>query len=270
MVNYQFPKDEELIENLPKATKNVSIKENTLSIIGLTGNKEEEDLARTLIVSMKGLKKRDWFSQPHIYHCPPVVLGNQVGFLVLLEKSILVRWNGNSSQNDLTITYVDEIPKCQTITSHFGMGIVTIQNFFQIRTPKKVNLMLIHPTNYATNRYICMGAYLETDNLRRDFTFNLKITEPGEYLIEKGSPIGCLIPIPRYYVDEFELAFNEEGLSPLELTQEREAAFLLGRERRERDANYQGSVGRRYLNGSDVWGQKFEDHQKTSLNNKKS
>lgn len=51
-----------------------------------------------------------------------------------------------------------------------------------------------------------MTGVVETDNLRRNFTFNLKIQMPNiKVNFPAGVPLSGFIPIPRHYADEFTI-----------------------------------------------------------------
>jgi hypothetical protein len=255
-MKYTFPDNSKTLEDIGEPKKVSVFEEGFLSIISENESIKKENID-FIFRSMKNNKKRDWFTTDHIYHCPPVVLGNQLGFLVVSEVDMYVNWNGGQSVKDLHIDFCEK-PITQLISSHFGMGTVTFQNRFQIRTSEKVNIIIVHPINYVLD-YTCMGAYIETDNLRRDFTFNIRINKPGTFKISKGDPIGLMIPSQRHYIDSFNIKHVEDEII---VQNERNAAVVLGRERAERDLKYEGGIGKRYYSGQDGWGQEFKDHQK--------
>lgn len=218
-----------------------------------------------VVDSFKGNKKRDWFVN-HAYFCLPLVIGNQYGFGIKSLKTFEVEWNGGESTRDCTLKIIESDPEhsdYQSISSHFGMGTITIQNRFTFRTPPGVNLMTINPPNYWIDGIQHMTGVIETDNLRRDFTFNLKVTRKNEKIrINRGDYIGCVIPIPRYFVDSFELEKGESILEKVEIDKERQAMADFGVERSTVDRDRLHGNGRRYFNGEDVYGNKFLDHQK--------
>lgn len=216
-----------------------------------------------IVESLIGNKKRDWFVN-HAYFCLPLVIGNQYGFVIKSLKTFTVQWNGGSEPKDCVVNITDssDTPEYQTISSHFGMGTVTIQNRFTFRTPPNVNLMTINPPNFWIDGVQHMTGVVETDNLRRDFTFNLKITRKNELItINKGDFVGCVIPIPRYFVDQYDLIKGEEIFTKDEINEERRAMFDFGVERSTKDINKPHGNGRRYFNGEDIYGNKFDNHQ---------
>lgn len=233
-------------------------------IVTICENSEFENSNELVILPLKGINKRDWFVN-HAYFCLPLVIGNQMGFGIKSLKTFSVEWNGGDSKNDTIVEILDngDYPSHQHINSHFGMGTITIQNRFTFRTPLGINLMTINPPNYWIDGIQHMTGVIETDNLRRDFTFNLKITRKNEKIIvNKGELIGCVIPTPRYFIDSFSLERGEDIFTKEEIEEERLAMKDFGIERATKDVKKPHGNGRRYFNGEDVYGCPFHDHQK--------
>lgn len=234
------------------------------SLITICESSEFENSNDLIILPLKGNNKRDWFVN-HAYFCLPLVIGNQMGFGIKSLKTFSVEWSGEKTPNDVKVEILDEgeYPSHQTISSHFGMGTITIQNRFTFRTPPNVNLMTINPPNYWIDGIQHMTGVIETDNLRRDFTFNLKITRKNhKIVINKGELIGCVIPIPRYFIDSFSLHRGEDIYTKEEIEIERKAMKDFGIERRTIDSKKPHGNGRRYFKGEDVYGCPFLNHQK--------
>jgi hypothetical protein len=216
-----------------------------------------------IVEPFRGNKKRNWFTQ-HAYFCLPLVIGNQYGFAIKSLKTFSVIWNGGNSPSDTIVEILDDgdNPDYQSISSHFGMGTVTIQNRFTFRTPFGVNLMTINPPNHWIDGIQHMTGVVETDNLRRDFTFNLKVTcKNTKITIQKGDYIGCVLPIPRYFADGFELEDAYSIYTKKQIEEEQIAMKDFGHERSMEDRHKKHANGRRYHNGEDVYGNKFPDHQ---------
>lgn len=232
-------------------------------IVTISDSPEFENSNDIVILPMKGNIKRDWFVD-HAYFCLPLVIGNQMGFGIKSLKSFEMEWNGGDTIFDTRIEIIDngEYPTHQNIGSHFGLGIVTIQNMFTFRTPPGINLMTINPPNYWIDGIHHMNGVIETDNLRRDFTFNLKITRKNEKIIvNKGDLIGCIIPTPRYFIDSFSLEKGEDIFSDEEIQKERQAVKDFSTERILKDIDKPHRIGRRYFKGEDIYGCPFRDHQ---------
>jgi hypothetical protein len=240
----------------------ILVPENKL--VTICESSEFESSNDFIIFPFKGNNKRDWFNT-HTYFCLPLVIGNQMGFGIKSLKTFSVEWDGGEGMGSVKVEIIDggETPNFQTISSHFGMGTVTIQNRFTFRTPPGINLMTINPPNYWIDGIQHMTGVVETDNLRRDFTFNLKVTRKNEkIIINKGELIGCVIPTPRYFIDGFELCKGEDIFTKEQIEEERQIMRDFGKERATTDRQKHHNNGRRYFNGEDVYGNKFDDHQK--------
>jgi len=240
----------------------IKVPENKL--ITICESSEFENSNDLIIFPLKGNNKRDWFIN-HAYFCLPLVIGNQMGFGIKSLKTFSVEWDGGDSPSNTKVEILDDgdKPMYQHINSHFGMGTVTIQNRFTFRTPPDINLMTINPPNYWIDGIQHMTGVIETDNLRRDFTFNLKITRKNhKIIINKGELVGCVIPTPRYFIDSFSLERGENIFTKEQIDEERMAMKDFGIERATKDISKPHGSGRRYFNGEDVYGCPFSNHQK--------
>jgi hypothetical protein len=234
----------------------IDVPENKIYV--LTESALFNNVADNVIQNLNGIKKRDWFNQ-NFYFCLPLTIGNQYGFIVRSITDILVRWDGNDSPEGLSVITpsVNGGKSQQIISSHFGSGILTIQNRWTYRTPKGINLYVTQPPNFPLHGIHFMSAVIETDNLRRDFTFNLKITQPHtDIFIPQGSPIGFFIPYPRHMVDQYNIERLEEGniLEEERITTTQEFSKI----RKSAD----GKPDMLYMRGVDAYNNKFEDHQR--------
>jgi hypothetical protein len=236
-------------------------------ILALPYDDHYAGLQDTVFLPLRGQHKRDWFSK-HAYLCLPLVIGNQYGFALKSLFHATFLWNGGSEPADTTITVhnteeADAFGGLQLLASQFGLGIVTVQTAFALRTPPEVNLMTLQPPNVFIDGLQNLTGVVEADNLRRDFTFNLKITRPDHPIeIKVGDLLAAVIPIPRGFVEKFEMIDAYEAVSPDTVALEQQTARDFGREREEVDAKNKRGVGRRYFKGEDVYGQRFEhSHQ---------
>ena len=236
-------------------------------ILALPYDDHYAGLQDTVFLPLRGQHKRDWFSK-HAYLCLPLVIGNQYGFAVKSLFHATFLWNGGPEPADTTITVhnteeADAFGGLQLLASQFGLGIVTVQTAFALRTPPEVNLMTLQPPNVFIDGLQNLTGVVEADNLRRDFTFNLKITRPDHPIeIKVGDLLAAVMPIPRGFVEKFEMIDAYEAVSPDTVALEQQTARDFGREREEVDAKNKRGVGRRYFKGEDVYGQRFEhSHQ---------
>lgn len=237
-----------------------NVPENTIVIFQKKSNISNERLFNLL---KKSPKKRDWFT-PHYYRCLPLIIGNQYGFTIQSEYDIILKWNGGSKPEDLILKVKeDTFGMFPVISTHFGNGILTISPPFVLRTPPGVNLMTINPPNVILPNITVMTGVIETDNIRKHFTFNLKLQMPNiELIIPAGTPLAGFIPIPRYFADKFELKLAEEIFNKSLILEEQEVWEEEIRTRVEEDYISESGVSQNYFKGQDVFKNKFNDHQK--------
>jgi hypothetical protein len=214
-----------------------------------------------IVFPMKGNVKRDWMD-PHAYYCLPLNIGNQYGFVIKSLRDFDVVWDGSKANADIYFLNSDNEEK-QHIKSGFGNGIITVQNKFSFKTAPSINLMTIQPPNMFIPGCVALTAVIECDNIRRDFTFNFKITVPDlKISIRKGDPIGAFIPIPRYFVDDFDVDLASKYFDINIIKNEISESESLGNERVTIDKQKPHYAGRRYFNGKHTNGSTYPDHQK--------
>lgn len=219
---------------------------------------------KEIIEPLKGKTKRDWFN-PHFYYCLPLNIGNQQGFVVRSLRDLDVYWDGRENQsNDIHINFLNDDNKdAQHFQGGFSQGVLTIQNYFHLKTPPGINLMTIQPPNMYIAGTVAMTGVIETDQIRRDFTFNLKLTTPNQTVkIRKGDPIGAFIPVPRRLVDKFDIDLVTNYFSDEVIENEHLEAARLTKERMGPDKSRPHESGRRYFNGLHSDGTPYQDHQK--------
>jgi hypothetical protein len=235
------------------------VPENTILIV--TEDDTVNDAVFNIIEPLKGHVKRDWFI-PHAYHCLPLTIGNQYGFAIKSLYNFTAIWNGGDMPWDVVVN-VENLGSNQNISSHFGMGTITIQNRFHFRTPLGINLMTINPPNMFIPNLHNMTGVVETDNLRRDFTFNLRITQPNvEIKVNAGDIISAFIPIPRFFVDSFDIKLANDIVSTEIIENERLAGINFGIERRTVDIqNHRSGGSQRYKKGVDIYDNEYYKHQ---------
>lgn len=219
---------------------------------------------KDIIDPLKGQVTREWFNE-HFYYCLPINIGNQYGFVIRSQRTFEMIWDGTENNpNDVTFNFLDgDLDEKQIIKNGFSMGVVTIQNHFALKTPPGINLMTIQPPNMFIPGCIAMTGVIETDQIRRDFTFNLKITVPNMTIrVNKGDALGAFIPIPRYFVDKFEVKHVLDVFSEELYRNELMDASELSRQRNAEDKDRPHQSGRKYFQGTHAFGEKFIDHQK--------
>lgn len=246
----------------------LDLEDSTIAAISYDPVWQSQEYVNMVFESLKGNFKRDWFVD-HAYHCLPLVIGNQYGFIVKSLYDFEAEWDGGNAVANVRINMLtpeEEYKRfynLQSVNSHFGMGTFTVQMPFQLRTPNNINLMTINPPNKFIDGIYHMTGVIETDNLRRDFTYNLRLTrENHKVRINKGDPIGCVIPYPRHFIDRYTIVDASKILKQETLEAERECSKQMGIERSTADRSKPNGNGKRYWHGEDVYGNKFEDHQK--------
>jgi len=224
-----------------------------------------------VVESLIGQPNRDWFTWPFSF-CLPLNIANQYGFVIKAAHDMSLYWTGDESKVALQATgYMDGEYEVQTYNTNFGSGVLSIENKFLLRTPPNINLMIMPvPNHYIEGLYPLTGI-VETDNLRRSFTFNLKMTTPNKKVyIKKGDWLASIIPIPRFYVEKFELKNLEDIYSEEIIKNEREDMEKLLWERFH-DKDLGGDMGkandsgRRYFKGLFPDGTSYKNHQKRIL-----
>lgn len=239
--------------------KGNEVPENTIVIVphSLDGHGSYKEV----LLDLKGNPRREWFNS-HFYYCLPLTIGNQYGYVIKSLRDFTATWDG--SNNDAQINFLNnDNEDLQVIKNGFGQGIITIQNRFAFKTPPGINLMTIQPPNWFIPGTAAMTGVIETDQIRRDFTFNLKITVPNiEVSIKKGDAIGAFIPIPRNFVDGFNVKLISDVFNKDEHILELNELVSLGQERQTVDLEKPHQSGRRYFNGLHTDGTRYPDHQK--------
>lgn len=212
-------------------------------------------------------RKRDWF-ESDFYKCLPLSIGNMQGFVFVSPFEFDVMWNGGNSTEDIFFNFYDDEKNFRnklhvSIGSHFGRGILTITLPVVFKTPAGVNLMTISPPNFPLPGMSPMTGVVETDNLRYTFTLNIKLDFPNMWIkVLPGSPLVGIIPIPRYFCDQFEMVDGRQIIPHEDIEEERSVAkehdrvrFFLS------NSDLKDKYDHSYFFGKDIRGNSFSDHQ---------
>jgi hypothetical protein len=131
------------------------------------------------------------------------------------------------------------------------------------RTEPGMNLMTFQPPNHFISGILSMTAVIETDNLRRDFTFNLKVTEANKDIyIKRGDILSAFMPIPRYFLDKFTLEPASNIFSKFTIEKERNETNIFNSQRLGEDMSKPHESGRKYFHGLHADSSSYPDHQK--------
>ena len=236
--------------------KEKNVPDNTIVVVPHFKN---DDSYLQILQPLRGEVRRDWFGEG-FYYCLPITIGNQYGFAIKSIRDFNIEWSGGEAPAIINITDGSN-DRYQSIENVFGHGIVTIQNRFTLRTPPGINLMTIQPPNIFIPAMAAMTGVIESDNLGRDFTFNMKMTVPGKVEVKAGDIIAAFIPVPRYFVEKFDIKHVLEVFDENTMNEEMEEFNRLVHLRRTEDVNKKYNAGRLYFHGLDSKGNKFNDHQ---------
>lgn len=245
------------------------VPEKTIAVFPTVANNGLKKFDMNFDSFLKPLKnnhKRDWFPL-NFYRCLPLAIGNMQGFSFSIPYSFNIFWNGGNSPDDIEIVLDENFNKykgtnCVGVVSKAGSGVITILFPVQLKTPPGINLMTIAPPNFPTPGVSAMTGVIEADNLRFSFTFNLKIDIPNIWIkVEKDYPVCGLIPIPRYFLDSFELK-NAYDIFDKDVVEDEIKVVSEHGERRTKDLlKPDRPLDRLYYKGMDIKGNKFKDHQ---------
>jgi hypothetical protein len=237
------------------------VPKNTIVIVcGTNDPNYINEKHKEIIEDFRENPKRERF-QHHHYYCLPLVIGNQYGFGIKSLYDFTAIWNGEDGPNSIDITIKNKHGDPQIISSHFGHGIITVSNYFSLRTEPGMNLMVMPPPNYFIPNLVSMTAVVEADNIRRDFTFNLQIVEPNKkVIVKKGDVLAAFMPIQRYFIDNFSIKPVGEIFNNQTIQKEIKDMSELGRQRDKEDPPGP-PFGRKYFKGIHAFGEKFKDHQ---------
>lgn len=258
-----------------KKKNNFVVPEKTISVIpiesGYDGKEFDMSELHSFLNPAKLFKKRDWFSKD-FYKCLPLAIGNLQGFIVSVPFDFDVYWNGGNEVSDLFFRFYEDEKRFNGkshigVQSHFGFGVLTINLPVMLRTPPMVNLMTTSPPNFPTPGLSPMTGVVESDNLRYTFTLNLKVDIPNTWIpVKANTPLIGILPVPRYFCDDFALVDAKEIFEE-DLIKEEKEIYLENRnvDIFLRDGQYKKWWDGCYFDGMDIRGNKFEDHQ--TINN---
>jgi len=244
--------------------ENLEVPENKIAIV--QAHPEYSDHSDA-VSSLKGNPGREWFAK-YASFCLPLTIANQQGFVIKAMHDAEIFWDGESFSLDIKSNGLMHPVSPQIYATDFGPGVLTIDHRFVFRTPPGINLMTIQPPNYFIEGLHVMAGTVESDNLRRSFTFNIKVTSPNKKIyIKKGDWLAAFIPVQRNFIEKFELVDADKLFSDDIINNEQRNMVALGYQRNTHQ-DFGGDVGkindsgRRYFKGIHADGTKYKDHQK--------
>ena len=231
---------------------------------------------------------RDWMEhtyQQSAYHCLPMLIANQSGWVIENPVDFSVFWTGGPSRGDVQIEFGDvESVHGQNaftfsymgsanpaafdhrISSHFGSGILTFVISYLFRTPAGVNLWVKGPSNWVKDGICPLEGIVETDWSAAPFTMNWKLTRPGmKVYFKKGDPICMIVPVSRGLAEglqarQMPLANNPELQALVDAGTKSRNEFLRAWAEEKPEVRERGWE-KHYFQGRTIEGQRFEAHQ---------
>ena len=149
---------------------------------------------------------RDWMTNMNNgfpYRCLPLVVANQMGWVVCCPIGFEVTWNGRQGYRRTFSFHFDDDDDSQqeNIKSHFGNGILTFRIPWLFRTPEGVGLLVRGPSNTPKAGIHPLEGFVETDWSPFTFTMNWKMSRPKFPIrFEKDEPICTLVPFPKRFL----------------------------------------------------------------------
>jgi hypothetical protein len=166
--------------------------------------------------------ERSWmdaFPDRHAYRCLPLTIANTHGWELLTPAAFEVTWNGGPRTSDLTVHALEPFPERMPLghfaVSNFGRGVVTFHTGYLFRTPPGWNLLATGVFNEPRPGISPLVGIIETDWLPYTFTQNWQMLGPGTVRFEKDEVYCTLMPIPKDYLDDWQVAIHAWGDDPV-------------------------------------------------------
>jgi Family of unknown function (DUF6065) len=135
--------------------------------------------------------------------CLPLLMANQVGWLVVNNARVHARWNGGADPASVEFEY-DDTGSTFRPTSHFGHGIITWSFRLLFRTPPGFNLLVRGPEDCPKHGIASPEGIVEADSAPSTVTINWRFTRRRVWAtFEKGEPVCLLVPQRRGELDDF-------------------------------------------------------------------
>lgn len=203
---------------------------------------------------------REWMDNTGnwAYNCLPLKISNQYGWVAHSPYDFEVTWNGGPTKNDMVVTGDGHWAK-----SHFQHGILTIDTDFTIRTTLGTSLYVRGLANYQKDLIYPLDAVIETDWLPFHFPFSYRFVKPGTVTFKKGEPLFMFFPVPREFIESFDIKFRSWDSNPEFKEQNRR--FSESRAAHMAPGAFSGRAQKHYIKGT-VAGEKTEiEEHKVSL-----
>jgi hypothetical protein len=206
--------------------------------------------------------KREWMKNSSGLNCPPMMLGNTLGWYYGLEEDITFNWNGDNTPGSVKIinTNTGEPVNNSIANNNFGEGVITFggtRGHFE--TSDGYSLFISGPSNMWIDGIHPCTAIVETDWSAFPFPMNWKITKINENIyIPKDYPIMCFIPIKISDFEEFKIEYKDastwEKIDQVDIFNQNRSPDGIIKDKDETHALY--------LNGKNIYGNKVKNRKK--------
>jgi hypothetical protein len=137
------------------------------------------------------------------YRCLPLLIANQAGWFLLNDRPFEAMWDGGPERSGVQIRPLSSEP-LESVTSHFGSGVITWHVSYLFRTPPGYNLLVRGPANRPKDGVQALEGLVESDWAASTFTMNWKFTRPNHWVrFDRGEPICMLVPQRRGELESF-------------------------------------------------------------------
>jgi len=166
-----------------------------------------------LVPSPANRQWMDDFHDRHPYRCLPLSIANTHGWDILCPADVSIEWNGHPAKTDLVVEATGALPEGVVLhdflRSHFTRGVFTFHTTYMFRTPPGWNLLVSGPFNHPKHGATPLTGVVEADWLPYPFTMNWIMTAPGTVTFAKGEPICTIVPIPKNYLGDWDVAIHD-------------------------------------------------------------
>ncbi len=214
-------------------------------------------------------KTRNWMDQSSgkfAYNCLPLVVANQLGWVIKASFAFSLTWNGQAGQDAIKFSFdQDQQDVAYFVASHFGQGIISFKLPWIFRTDPGIGLIVRGPSNRWLPGIHPLEGFVESWGLESTFTMNWKVVNPDTTIhFPANFPICQILPyeiatLSNYSCTKMPIAKNKElALKYSKWLDQRSKTIknLLS------DKNTTGYFEKDYVKGVNIQGEKVDGHLK--------
>ena len=227
------------------------------------------EISDKLLTIEPARKTRNWMDESsgkYAYNCLPLVVANQLGWVVKAFYSFDVTWDGGNRKDSIKFSFdQSEQEMSQFVVSHFGQGIISFKLPWVFRTDPGIGLIVRGPSNQWVNGAHALDGFVESWGLESTFTMNWKITIPHVTVHFPGHfPLCQILPyeiaaLNNYTCSRKPISENKELHGKYTKWLERRKDTLKNLFSGKKTTDY---YEKNYIKGLDVEGGKVEGHLK--------